>query len=410
MDLVPVSSANVAWLCAALVATILASGFVLSRTRMLPTLDQATGRHDFIDGLRGIAAVLVFLNHAPLVMINAEIVPKRFYIASYPFGFASGALGVQIFFCITGFLFFEKVLAAGGKLDWKRFFTSRIKRLVPLYCFAVSAAIAIAWLAKGPFPADAKTLRAALRLYAFGFLPLANLGDFEMGRLLGTVWSLPYEWGFYLLLPLLAWLVTRRSWAAVAFLIALTAAVVHFTRTGLAAWPFFLGGYIAAVVASRRIEFANAVRTVAAVAAIGLLICPLIWTAMPMYGLLRFALVSVGFVLLVIARPGVLAARALRSIGDVSYSFYLLHLPVLYSVFHALKLIRDAGALTFPTFMAWLMAVAVLTMLICSLTFRYVEYPFLKKRDAANPARRGGPPAPLGLGRRLRPRRGKSPV
>jgi peptidoglycan/LPS O-acetylase OafA/YrhL len=392
MVAVPLSAVDVCWICITLVAAVGLSSFLMSRTGVLPGLDVPSSRHGFIDGLRGVAAVLVFLNHAPLVMVNTEIVPQCFYIASYRFGTAAGALGVQVFFCITGFLFFEKLIEARGRLDCHRFYANRVKRLVPLYCFAVTTAVVIAWIVKGPFEANLATLRAGLRLYAFGFLPVQNLGEFEMPRLLGTTWSLPYEWRFYFLLPVLAWLTSEPRTRRPAFLTILVLALLQFATEQIAVWPFFLSGYMAAVACSWKVEIGEAVCLGIGVVALALLSAPVILDIAP-YGLARFGLVSVGFVLLTLAKPTFLGARTLRYVGEISYSFYLLQVPIMYALFYSLKQKGNAGAITYNSFLGWMAAIAMLTVLISTVTFRFVEYPFMKKKDSAARTAHNGPPA-----------------
>ncbi|MBJ2204465.1 acyltransferase family protein [Pseudomonas carnis] len=70
-------------------------------------IESAEVKHEykFINGLRGLAAIFVFVNHAPFVLINLGVKNTVFsaWGQIYP---NLGSFGVQIFFCITGFLFF----------------------------------------------------------------------------------------------------------------------------------------------------------------------------------------------------------------------------------------------------------------------------------------------------------------
>src|ERR1700686_1194929 len=66
---IPLTTAEVAWICVTLAMAVLAGSVLLSHSRALPHLDLSDGRYGYVDGLRGIASLLVFLNHAPLVLI-----------------------------------------------------------------------------------------------------------------------------------------------------------------------------------------------------------------------------------------------------------------------------------------------------------------------------------------------------
>ena len=73
---------------------------------------------NWLDGLRGIAAILVALNHVSLVIVNLMYMPKSFYFPLKEAGLFDflGSIGVQMFFCITGVLFAKKILFASESL------------------------------------------------------------------------------------------------------------------------------------------------------------------------------------------------------------------------------------------------------------------------------------------------------
>lgn len=70
------------------------------------TKNSIEKRYYFIDGLRGIAAICVFVGHSWRLGV------KGFNLNDYSINSASfiAALGVQVFFCITGFLFFDQII------------------------------------------------------------------------------------------------------------------------------------------------------------------------------------------------------------------------------------------------------------------------------------------------------------
>ena len=107
------------------------------------------GRYATIDGLRGYLAFFVFLHHGTIWYFYLrtgmwEAPPSNLY---NQFGQSS----VALFFMITGFLFWTKLLEAPHKpIDWGRLFVSRVLRLMPLYlCAMLLVLLTVAILSNG---------------------------------------------------------------------------------------------------------------------------------------------------------------------------------------------------------------------------------------------------------------------
>ena len=144
-----------------------------------------------IDGLRALAVMVVLFFHFETP------------------GFASGFLGVDIFFTISGFLITRLILLElrkTGKVDFKRFFVRRIRRLFPALLATCLFTGAFAYFILGP-----ERLAAFGNSIAAAVISLSNI-QFWMGSgyfdsashtkpLLHT-WSLSVEEQFYLVWPL----------------------------------------------------------------------------------------------------------------------------------------------------------------------------------------------------------------
>src|SRR5688572_1879790 len=93
-------------------------------------------RQTSLDGLRGIAALGVFICHAGV---------WHHYIHTGVFDVPGPGVSAQlanscvfVFFMITGFLFMSKLIREGEKgVSWIRIYVSRFLRIVPLYLFAM---------------------------------------------------------------------------------------------------------------------------------------------------------------------------------------------------------------------------------------------------------------------------------
>jgi peptidoglycan/LPS O-acetylase OafA/YrhL len=182
------------------------TNLVRPRSGYLPTLD----------GWRAIAVGMVLLNHAGL--------PPAHHV-----GFVSGlgALGVDLFFAISGILICSRLLEEErvcGRISLRGFYIRRTFRIFPpAYLFlAAVAVLTIAGTLPAAWPAWASA-GVFLRNYFTTFV-----GDTDAGRFTGHFWSLAVEEHFYLLLPGLLVLFARRRKAVLAALILIELAWVVF--------------------------------------------------------------------------------------------------------------------------------------------------------------------------------------
>uniref|UniRef100_UPI00286BBA1D acyltransferase family protein n=1 Tax=Sphingomonas sp. TaxID=28214 RepID=UPI00286BBA1D len=128
-----------------------------------------------LDGLRGIAAIIVLLHHA-----SAQV-------GGFPL-FGSGYLAVDFFFMLSGYvvaLAYERRLA--GELGAARFMVLRIKRLYPLMAIGIIAGAAVALA--GGMPGAAVGWHLAAQL---AFVPIIA-GSAGLYILNGVQWSLFFE-------------------------------------------------------------------------------------------------------------------------------------------------------------------------------------------------------------------------
>ena len=328
-----------------------------------------------IEGLRGIAILLVLLFHAGLPWT--------------PGGF----VGVDVFFVISGFLITGKLWRESqqpGGLNITRFYAWRIRRLLPAALVAVAVIALVGLLLAAPL--DRSELAAD---GAASALSIANM------RFIGSVdyfaattspspflhfWSLSVEEQFYLVWPALIVLLTWRGGSSRRLIAALLIGVVAsfalsiwLTDTSPArafyllptrVWQLGVGGLLAlvGVMGTSRRAGALAWAGLAAVAVAGVAL-----TAEIPYPGLAALLPTAGAVALLYgggAPSGpvrLLAAAPLRFLGKISYSLYLWHWPLL-----VLPLMFLERALTGVEVVA---SVAV-AIGVSWLSWRFVEQPF----------------------------------
>lgn len=299
--------------------------------RLLPGLPAAPAhRRTELDGLRGVAAVGVVACHVSQHLWAFAGVTAEPLIADHV-----AILGVQMFFALTGFLFTDRVL--DRRFEPTGFFLGRIRRIVPMYLVAVLGTLATALLLGDPSgqPA-AQSVAEAMDVLKFGFtalttdpkLPLFGLNALA---LIGTAWTLSYEWAFYLLLIPAAAICTSQRRAALVLAAGAALAWGDFhTRSEMVVWPFFLPGVFAALAIRHLPALAPRLRlglSWAALPIIGLVLwLPAFWTGP------KLLLAAALFLLILVSRPRVLLHPAVQTLGRISYSLYLLQYLVIFPI------------------------------------------------------------------------------
>ncbi len=132
-------------------------------------------------------------------------------------GFSGGFVGVDIFFVISGFLM-TQIIARGledGRFSIWRFYLARARRILPALLVLCAVLLVLGWFALPPLDYRAlgmHTLTSALFLSNIQYWREAGYFDAAShDKWLLHTWSLSVEWQFYLLLPLVLWVVWRLS-------------------------------------------------------------------------------------------------------------------------------------------------------------------------------------------------------
>jgi peptidoglycan/LPS O-acetylase OafA/YrhL len=126
-------------------------------------------------------------------------------------GFEAGWLGVDLFFCLSGFLITTLLLnewSENGSLALRRFWIRRFLRLMPAYyCYSIGITFGI-WLWHGSVltrnhgwgPVE---LTTALWAYFMNYVPMGGIWN---GQILTVhLWSLSLEEQYYLIWPVTLW-------------------------------------------------------------------------------------------------------------------------------------------------------------------------------------------------------------
>jgi peptidoglycan/LPS O-acetylase OafA/YrhL len=301
------------------------------------------GRVAGLDGLRGLAALYVLLFHSWLLAFR--FFPRNTGPAYLTWSMY-GRLSVVFFLALSGFSLALSPAADGWRLGGVgRFLRRRAWRILPAYWAALAVSLAVAVLV---VPATHKGAPTHRSVAVFGLL----LQDFVKARTPnGALWSVAVEAELYLLFPL--FLLIRRRVGALVLLAVVTVPMLivgvlspHSTppegATGLTSHlvPVFVAGMVAAGAVTASARFRAVPWHWAALIACAPVILVIhakgsYWTGHH-YFWIDLA-ITPGLVMLIVAvatgrAPALtrlLSSRPLRRLGTISYSLYLIHLPIL---------------------------------------------------------------------------------
>jgi peptidoglycan/LPS O-acetylase OafA/YrhL len=326
------------------------------------------GRVRSLDGLRGLAAVVVLEHHALLASVPWLAGPYAIgplpargsldWLLTYtPLHiFWAGPEFVVVFFVLSGFVLSLPV-ARGGRLRVSSYYPARLMRLyLPVWgALAVAAALHVA-VSHSVMPGATWWLNAhaeALQMRALRFDALLERKAGDWG-FTSVLWSLHWEVLFSLLLPALLLLAARlRSWSALAAALCFVALLEHnsggrVTDEYLLELPPFLLGMGLAFHHERLAALAERLRersaaNVALGLALGLAcVCGLTADWWLPAGIQTAPLVAAGACLALVAALVVglfarlLCSPPLRWTGRRAFSIYLVHEPIVVALAFAL--------------------------------------------------------------------------
>ncbi|OYU17893.1 MAG: hypothetical protein CFE34_13365 [Rhodobacteraceae bacterium PARR1] len=330
-----------------------------------------------IDGLRALAVVPVLLFHAGFKT------------------FSGGFVGVDVFFVLSGYLITSQIVLAHARGRWSlsRFYDRRARRILPaLYAVAtVSMLPAMMWMVPTDQVAFLESVRAALAFFANIHFWQAS-GYFESlndTKPLMHTWSLSIEEQFYIFFPLalVATLRLGHRWACAALgaaaLVSLALSIwLALYRPGAGffvlpsrAWELLAGAMLATWQPAHR-STQRAARLDSLLAATGIafiVVAVFTFDRTTTFPGLPALLPVLGTVLVIqCARQGTQVYRVLSwgpmvLVGQISYSLYLWHQPLL-----AFARQRTPTPLGVPSVVALLAAAAVLAYA----SWRWIEQPF----------------------------------
>ena len=354
--------------------------------------DERASHLPALDGLRGVAILLVLADHF-FVRVPGSHANRVLELAA-----KSGWIGVDLFFVLSGFLITGILLDAKGEPHYFRnYLARRTLRIFPLYYGYLTVMAVLLSISVGPW------------LWTYTSNVYIALHNGPRGLPPGTLpfWSLAVEEQFYLLWPLVIYrldrIALRRVLAGLIIGATLTRVVLQSVDLSVAAYVLMparmdllaVGGLIALDLRERGI--ARLARNNGPLFALSaLILVVVVWRShdvaffhdrsriMQLVGYPALAMGAAATIIHVLAAPRSpvtrLAARGLLPfIGRYSYGVYVLHIPVrrllqwpLSQRWQRLPL----PGLTLP--LAVFVALAAISVLVALASYHAYEKPFLR--------------------------------
>lgn len=370
----------------------------------------------FLDGIRGLAALYVVIHHARWVLWEGYhegylLHPEHYGASQKVFMyllscFRYGHEVVILFFVLSGFVIhlrYSKALATDNmsRFDYKYYLVRRTRRIVPPMLLALLLTFVldtIGILLKLPiydgickYTSIAENLRVDHNMTTlFGNLVFLMKIYVPVWGTNGPLWSLAYEWWFYMLYPLVFMLSRKNVWLPfiVIFLLGILAIMnvlpLKILNQVLALMPaWWLGAFLADVFIGRiKISFDYLLWF--------FLLIPLClfgfeWLPFGINGVVAYWLWGLGFMGLFslgFSRYGKGRLRFLehlKPLGDISYSLYVLHMPVLVLMSAAFMSIDTERKL--PEHFYFVVLGVLLSLLVGYIGYRIVEKPLIAVRS-----------------------------
>ena len=329
-----------------------------------------------IDGMRAVAVVSILFGHIPI------------------FGRFEGAhLAIDVFFVISGYLITSILLREmkAGTFSFLGFFERRVRRILPALFTVLCATTLFMWIVVPVWDLEpyAEGLVASVLFY-YNFVRWFSA---DPNPLILCVWTLAVEEQFYILFPILLFLLWRfaRGYMLIVLMGLGAASLMWMTVTTLdpaagllssRAWQLLAGAVLAVLEDKRGRPEYRYLKTIMPGLGLFLIFLPMgvynaLWlTGAPVYT----AAAAVGGMMLIIWFGGygdyvsrVLSSKPVVAVGLISYSLYLWNWPLAAST-----MFIDTPA--YISELGEMLIKITLSFVLAGLTWFYVERPFRSRQ------------------------------
>jgi peptidoglycan/LPS O-acetylase OafA/YrhL len=336
-------------------------------------------RYENIDALRGFLGLGVFVCHAHVwfqyLQTGVWDFPKSNLYNHL------GRTSVSLFFMITAFLFISKLLNTNEKkFDWKALFISRFFRLAPMYFVSIAILLLIV-LTMSHWEISVGVVPFVKQLFCWGTFTILGSPEINGNHYTNiinawVIWSLPFEWFFYFSLPLISLLVLKTKPSKFYIIVSLIFVICFFKIKGanIQHMLSFMGGGIAPFIikyGSAKIKYSSWAFSILIVILLGIIL------QYESIGLTCKFLIIIVFNLIALGNNlfGILKSSTLKFLGEISYSTYLMHGIILFTVMYFCLGFERAAGLSATAYSWAIFIITPIVVLVSFFMYRFIEKP-----------------------------------
>jgi peptidoglycan/LPS O-acetylase OafA/YrhL len=376
-------------------------------------------RHDliFLDGLRGLAAFYVMVGHARWLLWEGYSTGYAKHPGAYSLLdkalvyfstlFTCGHQAVLLFFVLSGFVIhlkYAKRLRSDrqwARFDGRQYFRRRVRRLYPPLLFTMLITMLLdqfgshlgyaIYSQRTPYPLlNQNVVPRHDWLTGLGNISFLMNTYVPVWGTNGPLWSLKFEWWFYTIYPLFWWIGKKSIALATGIMAALFAlsfypslwAVALFQDVFSMMLAWWFGVLLADVYAGRiRVSFWKLAPLAALVPVLLVIHLNDVFENI-LWGAAFTGLIAACFAWQQGGRR-LLALEKFKWLGDMSYTLYVVHFPIM--VFMSGWLMSLSAGGTLPHHFGWSAAGIALCMTVAYVAHLFVERPFTS-RPTQSPA------------------------
>lgn len=336
-----------------------------------------------MEGLRGFAVFLVFLVHYA-TLASPWIPVETFTVRIADAMHTVGNSGVDLFFILSGYLIYSSLISKSQRFG--SFIHRRIKRLYPTFTVVFSLYVLLSFIFRSESKIPTQGADALIYLIQ-NFLLLPGL--FPITPMISVAWSLSYELFYYLVAPPAIALLRMRerttAWRISLFSIL---AILFVTYCAFFSGPIQFVMFITGILLFETLSFGERVpkpnvyfASMALFVGVSAILLPL---GSAVGQIAKVTILFCAFFVVCVTCFGTPSGEfarwfswtPLRWLGNMSYSYYLLHGLVLKTAFLALSGIFPVSAFGSWFFWALLPVMFLVTLPPTAALFLLVEKPY----------------------------------
>jgi peptidoglycan/LPS O-acetylase OafA/YrhL len=364
-----------------------------------------TKRLDHLDSIRGLAACIVLMRHCwnasvkPLSGIGAAFYSPTDFLCYVIQKFLAGYTAVIIFFVLSGFVLAYSLLKQ--PISYSGFTIKRFFRIYPIFILVIVASYAL-HLVVGVNHQSSEILEKSVGTPDLSFTSLlkhlALWGTGAAHSLDGVIWSLVHEMRISLIFPFILLALRKYGWRALLLFsfVSLACTILEWHTTGRISTgldettvfaSFLATGFFTVFFAAGALLAVNRDRVALQVANIPRSKKILLFTIVAMCllkssdisslnGIISYYMNGIGAVGLIAVALGLRQFRNVLNhnvpiwLGRISYSLYLVHLPIIYVVTQTIGE-SWSGIQTSAVVIA-------LSLLAAELMAKFIEFPSIR--------------------------------